>query len=131
MKKHFLSLFLLMHINTISTLSAMCTRDVDMKEQETTYPVATTIIRNAQRHGITLLHIAAWNNAANWIRELIAQGANVYAIDDVGNTPYDAAANNGHFECAYILFEAMTIQQPVVVNEPAPSIPTRKRKRAE
>lgn len=136
MKKHYLSLFLLTLISTSTTLSAMHSRDidmeedVDMKEEEHTYPIAR-IIRNVQSHGITLLHIAAWNGAADWIRKLIAQGADVYAIDDVGYTPYDVAANNGHFECAYLLFAAMTIQSAVVVNEPKPDAPTRKRKRAE
>lgn len=131
MKKHCLSLFLLTLISTSTTLSAMHSpHDVDMKEEEQTYPVAT-IIRNAQSHGITLLHIAAWNNAVNRIRELIAQGADVYATDDVGYTPYDVAANNGHFECAYILFAAMTMQSAVIVNEPTQDAPTRKRKREE
>ena len=59
-----------------------------------------------QQYG-TALHYAVGNENPDTLKYLISVGANLFIRDSYGETPYNYAISNGHFEIAEILKDAM------------------------
>lgn len=63
-------------------------------------------IYERNQHGGTPLHFAANMGLKVWVQALIELGADIYAVDQQGYTPYDHAVQNGRATCAELLAAA-------------------------
>ena len=59
--------------------------------------------REANRQGITLLHLCCFANSVKCVRLLLTLGARVNRADDDGWTPLHAAAAGGHVDVIHVL----------------------------
>ena len=69
-------------------------------------------IYERNQYGITLLHFAANMGLKVWVQALIEVGADIYAVDQQGYTPYDYAVEKGYAGCTALLLAAA--QAPLV-----------------
>lgn len=118
MNKHYLLLLLMtFQINAtifpaVSIPSAAALERSKVEKLKETFSQENFDIYERNQHGGTPLHFAANMGLTVWIQALIELGADIYAVDQQGYTPYDHAVQKSHARCAALLLAAA--QAPLV-----------------
>ena len=118
MNKHYLFLLLMTFQSNATILPAASAPDAAAVERskvdklKETFALENFDIYEPNQLGVTPLHSAAKMGLKVWVQALIEVGADIYAVDQQGYTPYDYAVQKGHAGCAALLLTAA--QAPLV-----------------